>query len=623
MNKILHCLVWFGLLSNILLFGLSQISDSDAWGHALHGRIMLEKGRFAQFSDYSWFPDQEARHLNCVTQVLLCLVLKMFGGYPGLLFLVSTLLLATCLLLVKVVSKSDVPLPVAIASCLLFLVLGHSRFLPRGDFFNLLFWLIYLYLLENYWRRPSCHLWLLPAWQILWINLHQLAISGIGLIAAYTLGCYMAGKRAEAKKLALAASICFVVSFANFSGYQQLFLSFDVMSGLSSDDKKFFTNVGEFLPLTATPAPITFALYCASVVLVFSLCWANRRQTGWHHLLIFSGLTLATWQYARFIGFFAVYTAFLLPILARQFFTRAVYPPMWVAAKKIVAYNAMAILLFVCQLVLAVSLLTAGFYRWNGEMTECRLSPPNSLLPVEAVAFLERHKFSGNVYTDYNTGGYVAYHLYPACRMFVNSLGRTAYSTACHNLYLNIAEGHMNPTSVILPYDIQLFVLEHRTRENYKLIRWLYRTPDWLLVYADEGAVVFAAKESDFVRRSRVVGTSLASLCKHPGIADSPSNLALISSLLLDFGHSEEARNAAEQAVAINPRQAIALNNLGALACQEENWEVALRRFVESAEQDRRNIAPRRNIVKLFDEHIVFRSDNPLHQRVRKLLDGK
>ncbi len=599
------------LLVHLALFGLVEIGDSDAWGHALLGRILCEEGRIPCFSDYSWIPDDTTpRPVVCGIQIVLYLTLH-YAGYAGLLLLRFVVLFFVCYFLWRLMQLHGVPWPVFILCSMSFLTLGYSRFLPRGDFFNLLFWVVYCYLLEKFLRQPGKWILWMVLLQAVWCNIHQLSLLGIGLIGLYAGYCFTNRMWRRCLQLLGLAVLCAAMLIATPAGVTQ-FVNLWQMSGGSPE---LTAHIGEFIALPDVAGPVTTSMYWAMLGTVLLLSLVNRSWQESHHLALLLGFALGSWQHVRLIGMFALEGAYVAGKAIWHTCQRYSYLRLLQTVRlRAIAYTCLLTL----QLVLAVSLVSGHFFAWNQSQERCRPCPSETVLPVKAVKFLQKHQVTGNIYTDYNVGSYVGYHLYPAVRLFMHSLC-LYYSLENYRLYSAIAEGTVNPTSVILPYHIELFVINHNQHENYALVRWLFETPDWLLVYADETTLVFAAAESPFVRRNKLVRIELASMRQKPDIAGSASKLVDIGNLMLDIACADEAEAAALQALKLDPDQAVALSILGMVECMRGDWYKALSRFVASAESDSSYVVPRQNIQRLFAQCIRFEPHNPLHQKARKL----
>lgn len=618
-GKIFCFLVLVGLCSNVILFGICQSMEADAWGHALHGRIICEKGRFPSFSDYSWVSDDtEPRALNCVPQIILYLF-SHTGGYYGFLALRCILLGLCCYFLWQALRLWQVPFILASFSFMLFMIVSYTRFLPRPDFFSLLFWTLYLYLLEKFWQKEGWYIWLLIPLELIWGNLHQLAVAGVALILVYSLGCFGYKKKSAAKTLLLIACIAFAASFCNTSGYRQILAPFFFL-GASTQDKTLFSQILEFRPLTSLGMPVSIGFYWLITVTVILLWIIEWRRLRWHYLLLFIGVLVVSLRYSRFIGFFALSMAFLVPLLIWEFIQHHVIQRDGVARHKQAFSVLTAVAVFACHGCLSFLLLTGSFQAYNSDGLLCRPYPSNTIFPVEAVKFLQNQDCTGNIFTEYNTGAYVAYHMYPKARCFVNSLYLSAYSRRSYQLYDDISEGRLSPQSVALSYQVHLFVLNYQSNNNDYLLDWLWDSPDWQIIYLDEANVIFADKHIPFTQKIlREAPLDIAQTYKVPRIACSADHLAKLGVFFIDRGYLDAAETIYKQALQLDPSHPLTLNNLGILSRQKRNFAKALEWFVKSAEMRVFAKVPQKNIVSLFEGHIRFEPDNPWHQRARRL----
>jgi tetratricopeptide (TPR) repeat protein len=598
------------LLIHIVFFSISEISDADAWGHALLGRILVEKGRIPCFSDYSWVPgDTTPRAFVCGTPLLFYLILH-YLGYPGLLLLRFVLLTSICYFLWRALQLHATPWPLSIFAILCFFCIGHYRFLPRGDFFNLLFFIVYLYTLEKFLLQSGKGIWYLPLLQVLWSNIHQLSPLGVAVTGLYFVHCYALKHWQAGHRLGVVAILCTLASFATPAGYSQVVQTLHLIVS-NPEAQEMTRGIGEFLPLVQIhdPSLLFGFFFCLFVVTILVI--ANRQWRESYHLILFLLFAWAAWQHVRMAGFFALHGAYLL---AKQMW-------LWWQQRNANTHPKFLALGYSGVMLLQLAL----FYLWlpiffkgdnGGNGFSC--SPDRNAVPVGGVQFLQQYRFTGNIYTDYNSGCYVGYYLYPSAKIFMHSLG-LYYSLDAYRLYRAIASGKVNPTNLILTYNIELFVFEHKFRTNAKLVKWLYQTPDWLLVYLDQTTVIFAAKQSDFVRQNELVGTVLDAVRQRPDIGASPRKLVAITALLLDFGADQEAEAAAQQALQLDPGEAVAWNHLGVVADRQGKAELALQRFIKSLTLNPNEESPRQNIVGLFSGKIVLNPADPWHQKAMAL----
>jgi hypothetical protein len=611
LQRSLILLVWLGLCANIVLFGIMEVGCTDVWGHALHGRIICEKGRFPQFSDYSWVAeDTTPRSIVSLMQLLSYFLVSNFD-YTGILILRIVLLFAICYFLLNTLRRQQVPVIVSVLAFLLFLIMGHNRFLPRGDFFNLLFFACYLYILETYARQlTSSKVWLLPLLQAIWGNLHSLAFLGVAVAGVYCMAACAAREWQAGKRLLWVGLCCGLALFANTATYQPLLLVPQMsQAGL-------FKAAGEYLGITEIGRPVVFTCYIFCVLcipLLFILC---RAFYLWHHMVLFVALAWISWRYFRMIGMLALHCAFLLPSLVS--IGIRTYACKWHERVRRPLRLTFLLLLVAGETLLIVALVTQRFTVYCRDWEYCRPYPPSWRLPVEAVRFIQKLDFSGNIYTDYNTGSYVAYRLYPQGKTFVNSLVGLYYDEATYRLYVSIREGKTDPTIVILPYNIEMFVLNHSLRENSFLIRWLYTSPDWLLVYLDASSTVWAHRQSRCVVAHRLLSVPLEQML--PRLGHSAQEWEFLGYFCADIGRNDLANAMFVSALELKPDSVSLLSSLGLLAVQRGEWDTALQFFVRAAERMQDDEVDRENIRHLLQHKIRFTVGNIWHQRALRLV---
>jgi hypothetical protein len=616
-NVIFVALLATALAINVIVFCLFYTVGNDLWGHALHGRIIFEQGRLPQFSDYSCVTDDHIpRHFNGGLQIFIYLLLT-YIGYPGVMLSKMMLIGLTCVFIVKALRVYTIPLRYAIPACLIFILMGSSRFMMRGDTFTMLFWAAYFALLERFYKAPGRYIWWLALLQLIWANMHQLAIMGLGLIGLYAAACYLAKKTNQARTLLLLFVVDLAVSFCNISGYAQLCEPFRMLYDLPPEARFVFEHTVEFISLSQTFSATTIYAYWGMTILLLLSFLATHRDRLWHHWLLFAGVAYFSWRHCRFIGIFAISTSILIPIYCQRIWQKYctnLSLARWCQRR---SHHALAPLSFLVALLFA-NLIPWCYYTYDGWC-----APSNLYVPVEAVKFLRRHQFTGNIFTDHDTGGYVGYSLYPQCRIFINSLGLTAYSPEHYQLYYNLYTGKRMLWPIVVACDIEVFVIFHNISTGWRWLKQIGKDPDWVLLYADEGAVVMGRKESRFTEKVMREDPFDCERIRHnPRLAAVPNHLFLFGNALLNLNRLQEAKVVCTQSLAMNPSDDLKsklLTNEGLLAAFEGDFERALPLFIRSAEFAPGYGPPLDNMRKLFRDHIVFHPNNPLHQKAKTL----
>jgi len=129
-----------------------------------------------------------------------------------------------------------------------------------------------------------------------------------------------------------------------------------------------------------------------------------------------------------------------------------------------------------------------------------RLELDDYALPVAATAFAQRHNLEGNLFNDYNFGGYLLWKA-PERRVFVD--GRLEiYAGPVLDDYLLASNASPGWERVLRNYDIAYCMV----RADREIAKALARSPDWDLAYFDYNAAVFLRTGSaPEVRRLRAL----------------------------------------------------------------------------------------------------------------------
>lgn len=137
-------------------------------------------------------------------------------------------------------------------------------------------------------------------------------------------------------------------------------------------------------------------------------------------------------------------------------------------------------------LVLFLALLAVvlrGYYTLRGDAIQAQEALS---LPKGAVEFILKEKLAGNLFNSYNWGGYLIWHLYPSCRVFVD--GRTdLYGDEILSQFLRVMRAEEGWERILDEYKVDMVIVE----KNMPLVRCLELKERWRKVYEDSLAVVF------------------------------------------------------------------------------------------------------------------------------------
>ncbi|MFL5244645.1 MAG: tetratricopeptide repeat protein [Gemmataceae bacterium] len=171
-----------GLLLFLLLAGLAfllacfEMQDNDIWWHLRGGEWILQNRQTPNLDPFSFgSADQRWIDLHWLFQIIMATAHRA-AGIAGVL-LVTAAVTAAAFATALACRPAVAPLPVVVFAMLLGLALAAFRFDPRPEMFTLLFLSGFLAVLAHIEERPRL-VWLLPALQLLWVNMHGLFIFG-------------------------------------------------------------------------------------------------------------------------------------------------------------------------------------------------------------------------------------------------------------------------------------------------------------------------------------------------------------------------------------------------------------------------------------------------------------
>jgi hypothetical protein len=208
---------------------------------------------------------------------------------------------------------------------------------------------------------------------------------------------------------------------------------------------------------------------------------ATRKRLELSHAVITISLALISLTAFRYIPFFMYAT---IPIVAAQA-TLLINDRPYLRN----ALNGAGVFL----LLLAMAYVTALGYKTTLKRT---IENPIAThrFPVEGAQFVKKYLPPGNIYNNFEWGGYLTWALYPEYRVFIDgrALNRQAFTDA-----MNMMWDSPNTPLLFDKYGVDMIMIpryDKFTGEFYTVIDYLYRDSRWRLVYADEMTLIFSRR---------------------------------------------------------------------------------------------------------------------------------
>jgi len=418
-------------------------------------------------------------------QVLVYIFYTYLGGWFGLFIFQLLLLYATFYLLYKsLVLAGSGRWWLAIAALYLVFAATQDRFFIRPHLVAYLFVVSYLYLLLLYSGENKARylLYLLPL-QVLWANMHSSFILGIFIVCSYATGAFVSeirkGVRSGASgsfKVVLAVSLLLIaVSLINPYGWKLIIFPFIHQGGENAEALRFIKEWQPF-PLTGLLDlyPLPFGVFAFKVILlgVFASMALNLRRLRLYDLMLVFALTYMAFSHIRWISVFAFFVA---AILVGNF---AGYLEARGRDSVVLRRLCMALTCFV-----AVAFLYQAATTYRGSYG---LGPGTGVFPRGTVEFMKREGIKGNIFNQYDFGGYLIYN-YPELKVFIDSRTPTIYSPY---FYWSMRKAVMDGSlwdKIVKENEIDIALL--KTRES--ACGMLRESKDWSAVAFDDVSVLY------------------------------------------------------------------------------------------------------------------------------------
>ena len=481
-----------GRLSLIVVFllvvfclGTFEITEHDYWWHLATGKYIIEHGRIPVEDVFSFTATKP-----WVAHYWLADVagygLYRWIGTPGMIVLNALLITFSFWIVLRITRARGAGLVLSVLVVLLAVYASRTRFYVRPETCSFLLMAIYLFLFDRWKRRGGAlPLVLFPLLQLLWVNLY----GGGSVVGLVLLFCFVAGEALNAlvplsggrrktkgavASLAVSALAAFCLSFANPNTYRTVFYF------LMSRDP-VFRHIVEWrhMEMKDLLSIHGLFLFLGAVLLI-----RFARSTNFTDLFLFSAFGYMSVDAPRSVPFFAIAAAPVIgeklqraaaPFLrARGFDSSLRRNERWIAP--VLAFAVAAFTLwYLCKDIGKFHRDYAFGFGIN-----------KKLFPIEAVDFIEEHDIEGPFFNSYGIGGYLIWRFYPRWKVFVD--GRVEmYGTDFLKEYMI----YWHPDvwgGYVRKYGINCAIVD---REPTYTTRYLDDTPEWVLVFFDDRAMVY------------------------------------------------------------------------------------------------------------------------------------
>ena len=362
-----------------------------------------------------------------------------------------------------------------------FTTIGAStiHWLPRPHIITFLFlalWIEHLEKLTN--GELTNKRYVFPVIMLIWANMHGGFIFGVLIWGAYIAGWLWDMWQGKANKKA--GSDLVIVGITSFIATvitPDLWHNWDAVLNNRS---AFILNrtVETMRPDLSAPSIIPFTLLLSLTLISFSV---NRRTIKASHLFMITGLGIMSLMMARNIPLFAIAST---PILSAQVNKLLSKSKTWTQiSKRFAGFGAAPTLSFWPAVAAIIALIYFANFNLKYEHSFFRFDP--AVFPVDAVTFLKENPQQGNMFNEFNWGGYLEYKLFPDYKVFLDSQS-DFYGEPLMREYDQIIAATGDWMDLLGKYQVEWVIVP----SNSPLGKAIADNAEWNILYEDPTAII-------------------------------------------------------------------------------------------------------------------------------------
>lgn len=470
-------LVLVPLLFLIFCQPFTTPTDPDYWWHVRTGQYIAETGTVPRVDIFSYTAAGRPWVTHEWGSELLFYAVSHLIGYAGLVALFGTIEALTALAVYLMCRRHGLGEPAAAILMLLGFSMSLTNATVRPQVLTAFLLAVCALLLTRFRQGATRALWPLPFIFVIWVNLHGGYVIGLALLGLTIVGeliaIVLSRPAAPITPLVAITATSALATLINPHGFQAwiyplTFLgSANPAMGLITEWQSPNFHDPLFLPF-ATSLLLTICLGLSSRTLEpMEIIWA----------IGFSFLGL---EGVRNIPLYAVV---VVPILGARLY----------AALPILRYSLAAwrrpLLLVAASIAItfvAISPLLSPVRRARLQLG----AEPNTLgFPVGAVEYLRTHDLPGNLFNEYDWGGFIVNRLYPKRPVFIDSRPGM-YGVAITREYLTVAKAAPGWRDVLDRNHVMLALV----RRGSPIALALTNEPGWRVLYRGSMGVLFGLR---------------------------------------------------------------------------------------------------------------------------------
>lgn len=479
----------------LLLFACRQDVDYDLGFHLRAGQWILQNHAFPSKDTFTYTVNQnDYIDLHWLYQVGIYLLYGL-TGYAGLSVMNILLILTVFSLTIRRMRRTGCP-----DWALFFLVLPsvlclEIRFIIRPEMVSWVLLAVTLLVLESRWNKRANFLFLLPLIQCLWANIEGLFVLGWVVMGTYVLSGLFHNRRWD-RPLLKVSLLSLAASALNPYFLKGLAFPFLLLTRLDASSV-FKKNISELQsPWSIIHAPdvpffpaIPLYTYRVIAIVMLLVILFTLRRRKFHEVVLTAGFFILSATSIRNVPlFFWV----VLPVAAASMTelvaglkekTRSLTD--FFASMKLIPWVILLAVLLLCARV-----GTQAYYVSDRRVDHNGFGVDAERFPFKALDFMERNHLKGPLLNDPAFGGWIEWRT--GMPVFIDGRQEVIQEALFTEYEGSYAAGGLSRLAD--KYGVKLILYDHMMGIPWTM--QLQRMPGWRLIYLDDVAALYAAKDA-------------------------------------------------------------------------------------------------------------------------------
>jgi hypothetical protein len=462
--------------------------DGDLPRHLLTGKLILQTHHVSTADIFSFRTvGRPSIPHEWLSQVLFAGVYNWLG-LDGIVLITAVIIMLTWSIVYYEALRKSNSFFAAMIFTVLAVAAGQIHVLPRPHIFTYILTPVWIAWLEQINEGNQRAWWPLPLVMLLWVNLHGMFVIGILIWVIYLTGDFLDHpakawfSNAKVKALMISGALSLLTTLFSPSG-PQIWMAITTLGG-----NTYITSKIPEYQSANFHLPETWPFVVILLLIMISFARAIEK-ISWTYVLLVAAFTGLALYSSRMIPLFAIVVT---PIAAKAFsgWIRNEYPQnqLFVIEENIHKINSSSngLIWLPVVIITAIMLFNSGktIHSENqGNTFDQRF------FPVEATIWLQHHPQRGNMFNEFDWGGYLLLELWPTYQIFMD--GHThIYGEKLTREYEQVVTLNPNWTKILARNNVTWAIV----RANAPLAKALSASGDWGIAYQDQTTIVLTRK---------------------------------------------------------------------------------------------------------------------------------